>query len=45
MYKFRKKLAFAAQATLIEIVIFGFLILFFEYYRGSRYHFREVSKY
>ena len=28
MYKFRKRLAFAAQATLTGIMVFGFLSLF-----------------
>ena len=45
MYNFRKRFAFAAQATLIGIVMFGFLNLFFECYRGSRYPFREVPEY
>ena len=45
MYNFRKRFAFAAQATLIEIVMFGFLKLFFECYRGSRYPFREAPEY
>ena len=45
MYKFRKRLAFAAQATLTGVMMFGFLSLFFECYRGSRYPFREVPEY
>ncbi len=45
MYKFRKRLAFAAQVTLVGIVMFGFMTLFFECYRGKRYPFREVPEY
>jgi hypothetical protein len=45
MYKFRKRLSFAAQATLLGIMMLGFLSLFFECYRGSRYPFREVPEY
>ena len=45
MYKFRKRLAFSAQVMLVGIVMFSFLNLFFEYYRGSRYHLREVPEY
>ena len=45
MYKFRKRLAFAAQAMLTGVMMLGFLSLFFECYRGSRYPFREVPEY
>ena len=45
MYKFRKMLAFAAQVTLVGIMMFGFLTLFFECYRGKNYPFREVPEY
>ena len=45
MHKLRKRLAFAAQAMLIGIVMFGFMTLFFECYRGKSYPFREVPEY
>ena len=45
MYKLRKRLAFPAQATLIGKVMFSFLNLFFECYRGIRSPFRAVPEY
>ncbi len=40
-----KRLAFAGQLTLIGIIMFGVLSLFFECYKGRHPPYREVPEY